>query len=59
MYSGPLKAPIAKDDKIGNLVIQTSNEKRNIEVYSSEKIKKVNFIKSLFLSFNYMIWGDV
>ena len=59
MYSGPLKAPIAKDEKIGNLVIQTSNEKRNIEVYSSEKIKKVNFIKSLFLSFNYMIWGDV
>ena len=59
MYSGPLKAPIAKDDKIGNLVIETSNEKRNIEVYSSEKIKKVNFIKSLFLSFNYMIWGDV
>ena len=59
MYSGPLKAPIAKDDKIGNLVIQTSNEKKNIEVYSSEKIKKVNFIKSLFLSFNYMIWGDV
>ena len=59
MYSGPLKAPINKDDKIGNLVIETSNEKRNIEVFSSENIKKINFIKSLFLSFNYMIWGDV
>ena len=25
----------------------------------SYQIKKVNFLKSLFLSFNYMIWGDV
>ncbi len=59
LYSGPIKAPIVKDDKIGNLMIETSSGKRNIEIYSSENIKKVNFIKSLFLSFNYMIWGDV
>ena len=59
LYSGPIKAPIVKDEKIGNLVIETSSGKRNIEIYSSENIKKVNFIKSLFLSFNYMIWGDV
>ncbi len=58
-YDGPLKAPILKDQQIGELIIQTSDEKKSIPVYSSEKIKKVNFIKSLFLSFNYMIWGDV
>ncbi len=58
-YDGPLKAPISKDQEIGNLIIQIGDEKKSIPVYSSEKIKKVNFIKSLFLSFNYMIWGDV
>ncbi len=58
-YTGPLKAPILKDQKIGNLVIQTGDQKETIEIFSSEKIKKVNFIKSLFMSFNYMIWGDV
>ena len=58
-YNGPLKAPFSKDKEIGNLIIQTSDDTKKIPVYSSEKIKKVNFIKSLFLSFNYMIWGDV
>ena len=58
-YTGPLKAPILKDQKIGNLVIQTGDQKKTIEIFSSEKVKKVNFIKSLFMSFNYMIWGDV
>ena len=58
-YTGPLKAPISKDQEIGNLIIETGDEKKSITVYSSEAIKKVNFIKSLFLSFNHMIWGDV
>ncbi len=58
-YNGPLKAPISKGQEIGNLIILSGDEKKTIPVYSSEKIKKVNFIKSLFLSFNYMIWGDV
>ena len=58
-YNGPLKAPVLKDEKIGDLIIQTKSDKKLIPVYSSEKIKKVNFLKSLFLSFNYMIWGDV
>ena len=58
-YNGPLKAPINKDQKIGDLLIKTESEDRSIPVYSSEKVRKVNFIKSLFLSFNYMIWGDV
>ncbi len=58
-YAGPLKAPVSKDQEIGILKIETKNDKLEIPVYSSEKIKKVNFIKSLFTSFNYMIWGDV
>ena len=57
-YSGPIKAPILKDQEIGSLIIETRDDKKSIPVYASEEIKKVNFIKSLFLSFNYMIWGD-
>jgi len=59
-YTGPIKAPVKKDQKIGQLVIKRKNSKDLlVSVYSSEDIKKINFIKSLFLSFNYMIWGDV
>ncbi len=58
-YTGPLKAPVLKNQQIGNLTIKTTNREKTVPIYSSEKIKKVNFIKSLFLSFNYMIWGDV
>ena len=58
-YNGPLKAPIKKDQEIGSLVIKKGDISETIKVYSSEKVKKVNFIKSLFTTFNYMIWGDV
>ena len=58
-YNGPIKAPIKKDQEIGNLIIETpSDETIKFPIYSAKKIKKVNFFKSLFLSFNYMIWGD-
>ena len=41
------------------LIIENSEEDTlTIPVYASKDIKKVNFFKSLFLSFNYMIWGD-
>ena len=60
-YTGPLKAPIKKDEQIGNLIVHEigEEEKKIIPVFSSREIKKVNIFKSLFLSFNYMIWGDV
>ena len=59
-YSGPIKAPVSKGDKIGDLIVQESEDQiKTIELYANEDVKKVNFFKSLFLSFNYMIWGDV
>ena len=59
-YDGPLKAPIRENDQIGEIIIKTSNEEdKIIPVFASEEVKKVNFFKSLFMSFNYMIWGDV
>ena len=59
-YDGPIEAPIKKDEKIANLVV-LENEKilKTLPLYASEKIPKVNFLKSLFTSVNYLIWGDV
>ena len=59
-YNGPLKAPIKKGDRIGELMISgIDDEDRTVPLYANEDVKKVNFFKSLFMSFNYMIWGDV
>tara|TARA_Y100001970_G_scaffold216640_1_gene265205 strand:- start:6392 stop:7540 length:1149 start_codon:yes stop_codon:yes gene_type:complete len=58
-YKGPIIAPIKKNDEIGSIQIETSQENRTIPVYASKDVKKVNIFKSLFMSFNYMIWGDV
>jgi D-alanyl-D-alanine carboxypeptidase (penicillin-binding protein 5/6) len=58
-YNGPIMAPIEKDQEIGTLIVKIDDEEiHSLPVYSNEKIKKVNFFKSLFLSLNYMIWGD-
>ena len=40
-------------------IISDKNElKKTIPIYAAEKNKKLNFLLSLFMSFNYMIWGD-
>ncbi len=59
-YSGPVKAPIKKDQKIANLKVYKKDElTETIPIYASEDVKKINFFKSVFTSINYMIWGDV
>ena len=59
-YNGPIKAPIQKGDELGTLIVQENADKiYSIPLYANEDVEKVNFFKSLFLSFNYMIWGDV
>jgi len=58
-YNGPIMAPIEKDQEIATLIVKIDDEEiRSLPIYSNEKIKKVNVFKSLFLSLNYMIWGD-
>ena len=58
-YLGPIKAPISKDDEIASLKIYNKNElAQTVPVYALEKVEKINFLLSIFLSFNYMIWGD-
>ncbi len=59
-YQGPIKAPILEGDEIANLVISDQNGViKNLPLFASEKISKVNFFKSLLTSLNYLIWGDV
>ncbi len=58
-YNGPIKAPIKEGQQIGDLILELPNEvSKKFPIYASKSVKKVNFFKSLFLSFNYMIWGD-
>ena len=60
VYDGPVKAPIVVDQQIGSLRVMNKDKIiKELPLYSSEKIRKVNFFKSLLTSLNYLIWGDV
>ena len=59
-YNGPIKAPVYKEQKIANIEIYIKDDLvKNVPVYASENVEKVNVFKSLFMSLNYLIWGDV
>ena len=59
-YDGPVKAPIEKDAKIAQISVSLKDETiKSLPIYSANKVEKVNFLKSLFTSINYLIWGDV
>ena len=59
-YSGPIEAPIKKNDKVGKLNIYYKDELINeYNLYASENIKKVNIFARILKSINYLIWGDV
>ena len=46
--------------EIFNLKIMKKNDVlKTVPIYSKNEIEKLNFIKSVFTSLNYMIWGDV
>ena len=59
-YTGPIKAPIKKDDEIGLLEVYFKNELVNeYPVYAIENVKRLNIFSRLIISINYLIWGDV
>ena len=59
-YSGPVKAPIQKGEKVAELIIKNKDKIiKTLPLYATENLKKVNFFKSLITSLNYLIWGDV
>ena len=58
-YSGPIKAPIAKDKEIALIKIYNKDILlKTVPIYAAENVKKINFILSLLTSFNYVMWGD-
>jgi D-alanyl-D-alanine carboxypeptidase (penicillin-binding protein 5/6) len=59
-YTGPIKAPIKKDDIIGKLKIIYKDELvEEYDLLAFEDIKKLNIFSRLIRSMNFLIWGDV
>jgi D-alanyl-D-alanine carboxypeptidase (penicillin-binding protein 5/6) len=59
-FNGPIPAPIEKDVKLGVLNIFLNDELfAQHDVFSMEKIKKINIFSRLIRSFNFFVWGDV
>ncbi len=59
-YDGPLKAPIIKDQKVGEVKIFYKNDLiETLDLLASENIQEVNKFTKLVRSINFLIWGDV
>ena len=59
-YTGPILAPIKKDDVVGKFKIYNKDELIDeYDLYASEDINKVNIFSRIWRSVNYLIWGDV
>ncbi len=59
-YTGPIEAPIKKDQVVGKLkVVYDENIIGEYNLLASKDIKKVNMFSRLAKSLNYLIWGDV
>ena len=59
-YSGPILAPIKKDDIVGKFKVFYKDDLINeYNLYASEDIKKVNMFSRILKSINFIIWGDV
>ncbi len=59
-YEGPIKAPIIKNQKIGQVKIYFKNELlETLDLLASEDIGQVNKFTKLIRSINFLIWGDV
>ena len=59
-YTGPVEAPIKKDQIIGKLNISyNENIIGEYDLLAANEVKKVNMFSRLMKSINYLIWGDV
>jgi D-alanyl-D-alanine carboxypeptidase (penicillin-binding protein 5/6) len=60
IYSGPIPAPIKKNDILGKLKITYKNELIDeYDLLAFEDVKKINVFSRLIKSINFLIWGDV
>ena len=59
-YTGPIEAPIKKDQVVGKLkVVYDENLIGEYDLLTSNEVKRVNIFSRLMKSINYLIWGDV
>ena len=59
-YDGPIPAPIKKDERVGQLYVFLNNELlAKYSLFSVEKVDRVNIFSRLFMSLNFLVWGDV
>ena len=59
-YTGPIQAPIKKDDILGKLKLSYDGELiEEYDLLAYENIKKLNVFSRLMKSINFLIWGDV
>ncbi len=59
-YSGPIQAPIKKDEVVGQLKVTYKDQVvGKYDLLAFEDIKRVNIFSRLIRSINYLIWGDV
>ena len=59
-YTGPIKAPIKKNDILGKLIILYKDKIIDEhDLLAFENVKKLNIFSRLIRSINYLIWGDV
>ena len=59
-YDGPIETPIKKGEKLGLLNVYISGElEKQIDILSTEDIKRSNIFARILKSLNYLVWGDV
>ena len=60
VYTGPIEAPIKKNQKVAKLkIIYDQEEIGEYDLLALNDVKKVNIFSRLMKSLNYLIWGDV
>ena len=59
-YNGPIKAPIKKDQIVGEVKVYYKDDLiETLDLLASEDIDEVNKFTKLIRSINFLIWGDV
>ena len=59
-YTGPIQAPIKKNDILGKLILTYKDEFiQDYNLLAYEDVKKLNIFSRLMKSINFLIWGDV
>ena len=59
-YDGPIEAPIAEGDLVGNFkVYYKDNLLNQYDLFAAESVDKLNIFSRILNSINYLIWGDV